>query len=94
LSGCDDRDRDCENLGNCSGDGTERELNCCAGRFGNLLRGGVEGSDDRVPVEICEVCGGDTEEGAVDAGIQPRDALVSDNFIDSVEGGCVVDFVG
>ena len=58
------------------------------------MRRDVEGPDHRVPVEVGEVGGGDAEEGAVQARVEAREALVVEDVADGVQGGVVVGVAG
>lgn len=79
LSCGDDGDWDGEKLCKGSGNGTQAQFDGCAWWFGNRLSSEVQRPNNRVPVEVCKVCGCDADKTPCHAGIETTDTLLFHN---------------
>ena len=93
LPGCDDGDGNCEELGERTSDGTERQLDD-GGRVRLLGVLEVERPDNRIPVEVGKVGRGDTKQGAAHAVVQTSEAFRGGDLGQGVPRGLVVRVVG
>jgi len=76
LPSGDDGDWNGKKLRERTGNGAETQLYSCAWWFGNGLGLQVERPNDRIPIEICKVCGGNADETSCHTSIQTSNALL------------------
>jgi hypothetical protein len=94
LPGRHDGNRNGEDLGNGTGSRAEGQLDRGGRRGARFCVFVVESADDAVPVEVGEVGGGYTDQGAVHARIQALDAVALNDLGDGVPCRSIVRCVG